>query len=192
MSRKSTRRKCRCCRKFFFPDYRNAQRQEFCKQPECRRASKGASQRRWSGKKANRDYFRGPEHVRRVQQWRKAHPGYWRKQKAGSGGSQPIEPESVNPEQRSCNVRARDEGTLQDLCLVEHPVLVGLISMITGSTLQEDIVATSRKLILRGSNILGLKIRDADQTTSSPASYDPQTIDPPGPASPSAAQLQLG
>jgi hypothetical protein len=63
--------------------------------------------------------------------------------------------------------------------------------MVTGSTLQEDIAATGRKLILRGSNILGLKIPEIDKT-STPAPHDPQTIDPPGSPPPSAAQLQLG
>lgn len=77
MSRKVIRRKCRCCRKFFTPDYRNVHHQAFCTAPDCRRASKAKSQRRWLAKSANRDYFRGADHVERVQQWRKAHPGYW-------------------------------------------------------------------------------------------------------------------
>ena len=51
--------------------------------PGCRKASKADSQRRWLQKPENRDYFRGPEHVQRVQRWREAHPGYWRRAKAG-------------------------------------------------------------------------------------------------------------
>ena len=169
MSRKQNRWKCRCCRKFFVADYRNGGRQKFCTEPDCQRASKAASQRRWTSKKANRDYFRGEHHVQRVQQWRKAHPGYWRRKNPRSGSPQSTGGQGVKPEQESCNAPRSLLGTLQDLCLTEHPAFVGLISMVTGSTLQEDIAATGRKLILRGSNILGLKIPGIDKTTSTPA-----------------------
>jgi Flp pilus assembly CpaF family ATPase len=37
----------------------------------------------------------------------------------------------------------------------ENPVFVGLISLVTGSTLQDDIAATARQLLRRGLNILG-------------------------------------
>ena len=69
--------KCLNCHELFVPDARNAKRQKYCRKPDCRKASKQASQRRWLSKPENRDYFRGPEHVKRVQEWRKAHPGYW-------------------------------------------------------------------------------------------------------------------
>ena len=74
-----TRRKCRHCGQFFRPDPRNVRHQRYCSAPACRRASKAASQRRWLAKEANRDYFRGPEHVARVRAWRAAHPGHARK-----------------------------------------------------------------------------------------------------------------
>ena len=61
-----TRRKCRHCGQLFRPDPRNVRHQRYCSAPACRRASKAASQRRWLAKAANRDYFRGPEHVARV------------------------------------------------------------------------------------------------------------------------------
>ncbi len=70
------RRKCRHCKKFFIPDPRNAKRQHYCREAPCRAASKAASQRRWLSKPENRDAFKGPEHVARVQRWRDAHPGY--------------------------------------------------------------------------------------------------------------------
>ena len=43
--------------------------------------------------------------------------------------------------------------------------------MVTGSTLQEDIVATARQLLLRGRNILGL-VQPANQSRPT---YDQQT-----------------
>lgn len=157
MNRKVTRRKCRCCRKFFFPDYRNAARQKFCSLPACRQASKVASQRRWCHKPENRDYFRGAQRVEAVRAWRKAHPGYWRQQKSRSQDPQPPEPQPVKPEQGSCNAGGSQLSTLQDVCLIQNPAFVGLISMVTGSTLPEDIATTGHNLLLRGRNILGLE-----------------------------------
>jgi hypothetical protein len=37
------------------------------------------SQKRWLQKPENQDYFRGSQNVQRVQRWRKANPGYWRR-----------------------------------------------------------------------------------------------------------------
>jgi hypothetical protein len=39
-------------------------------------ASKRASQGRWLGKPENQQYFCGPQHVSRVQAWRKGNPGH--------------------------------------------------------------------------------------------------------------------
>ena len=48
------------------------------RKPECRKASKAASQKRWLAKPENQGYFCGPKNVKRVQLWREANPGYWR------------------------------------------------------------------------------------------------------------------
>ena len=58
MSLKPKRRKCRCCSEFFFPDYRNRDRQHYCFKPACRQASKLASQRRWLRTPTDRAHFR--------------------------------------------------------------------------------------------------------------------------------------
>jgi len=50
-------RTCRCCTELFSPDYRNAKRQEYCAKPECRKASKVASQQKWLAN--NPDFFKG-------------------------------------------------------------------------------------------------------------------------------------
>jgi len=78
------RRKCLHCGQLFTPDCRNRRHQRYCAEPACRRASKAASQRRWQARPANRDYFRNPLHVQRVQDWRAHHPGYWRRGAAQS------------------------------------------------------------------------------------------------------------
>ena len=150
------RRKCRCCNHWFVPDPRTADRQRYCSAPACRHASKAASQHRWVGKHGNGDYFRGPEAVRRVQAWRARHPGYGKPKQPAAEGTQVIAEQIATPAQSSGNVPRELPRTLQEDCLTQAPAFVGRISMVTGSTLQEDIAATARQLLLRGRNILGL------------------------------------
>jgi hypothetical protein len=156
MSRSATRRKCRCCKQLFLPDPRTKGRQRFCSLEACQRASKAASQRKWLGKEGNGDYYRGPGQVERVREWRRHHPGYWRQEKRSRKRAQVVDHQPPNPVHSSCNVPREVPRTLQDECLTQTPAFVGLISMVTGSTLQEEIAATARQLLLRGRNILGL------------------------------------
>jgi hypothetical protein len=156
MSSKLARRKCRCCRDFFLPDYRNGHHQIYCSKPECRQASKRASQRRWLCQPANRDYFRGSQNTRRMQEWRQAHPGYWKRPKAPSDKTQAAPPQPLVAGSPLVTQSEQKSSTLQDVCLADHPAFIGLISMVTGSTLQEDIASTARKLEARGRDILGL------------------------------------
>jgi hypothetical protein len=188
MSDRPRRRKCRCCNEFFFPDYRNRERQHYCGKPACQHASKLATQRRWWRKPANRDYFRGPEEVARVRAWRQAHPGYWKHQAPRSGGTQAVAPQQVNPVQSSCNVPGSPLGTLQDFCLPQHPGFIGLISLITGRTLQEDIVATARRVVEQGQNILGLRLPEPRNPIAVPV-YDRQTPVASGSAAANPSQL---
>jgi len=156
MSRSATRCKCRCCKQLFLPDPRTKGRQRFCSSAACQRASKAASQRKWLSKEGNGDYFRGPGQVERVRQWRRDHPGYWRPEKRSQKRAQVVDNQLPNPVHSSGNVPRDVARTLQDECLTQTPAFVGLISMVTGSTLQEEIAATARQLLLRGRNILGL------------------------------------
>jgi len=138
---KQRRRKCRNCGDLFRPDPRNLRHQRFCSKPPCRRASKARSQRRWLAKPDNRDYFRGPENVRRVQAWRIAHPGYWRHTRFAlqeHSLTQPIETNNKSPSLAT--------SPLQELCRAQPLVLMGLIAHLTGATLQEDIASASRRL----------------------------------------------
>jgi len=151
--------RCKClhCNKLFVPDYRNRGRQRYCSTPECQLVSKQASQRQWLGQTGNGDYFRGPDHVRRVQQWRAAHPGYWKRRP----------PKLRRTLQETCppQVAAKEElpqkeapqvsrPALHDLCEVKTPLLVGLIAQFTDTALQEDIVTYTRRLIAKGQDIL--------------------------------------
>ncbi len=184
MSVKSRHRKCLHCRKLFTPDYRNGHHQRYCSDPPCRQASHWASQRRWRRKPENRDVVRGPDEVERVREWRRQHPGYWKRELASGVTTQPVEPQPVNLQQTSRNVPPSPLLPLQDVCLAQDPAFVGLISLVTGSTLREDIATTSRQLLIRGQNILGLRV--PPETT---IAYDRQTSDSPGEAPPGTQRL---
>ena len=138
------RRKCRHCGQLFRPDPRNVRHQRYCSAPVCRRASKAASQRRWLAKAANRDYFRGPEHVARVRAWRATHPGYARK-----GLSRPRalqEHSSTQPIDIHEQSDVLSAPPLQDASRAQTLVLTGLIAHLTGAALQEDIAFASLRL----------------------------------------------
>jgi hypothetical protein len=188
MSLRPKRRKCRCCSEFFFPDYRNAQRQHYCGKPACRQARKRASHRRWRRTPFGRSYFRSAENVLRVRQWRQAHPGYWKRKTPVSAGTQVVAPQQVNPVQASCNVPAPTPSTLQDFCLPQHPGFIGLISMITGRTLQDDIVRIARRVVEQGQNILGLTASESCNSKPCP-DCDRQTSAAAGPAAPGSPGL---
>lgn len=158
MSQNQKRRKCRNCNEFFYPDYRNVEHQRYCGKAACRHASKTASHRHWFSKEGNGDQHRGSANVRRVQEWRKAHPGYWRRKPPLSNGPQPVDIKPINPEQSSRNAPSALPRTLQDLCLANDPAFIGLISMFTGTTLQDDIHIITRRLVDQGRNIMGMGV----------------------------------
>ena len=188
MSLRPKRRKCRCCGEFFFPDYWNANRQHYCRKPACRQARKWASQCRWRRTPFGRSYFRGAENVERVRQWRQAHPGYWKRKPPASGDRQVVAPQQLKPVQPSCNAHSSPPGTLQDFYLPQHPGFIGLISLITGRTLQNDIVPIARRVVEQGQNILGLTLPEPRQQHPCPG-YDRQTSAPGG--SPAANPRKL-
>ena len=129
-------RRCKClhCKMLFMPDYRNRGRQKYCSTPECRQASQRARQERWLSKPENQDHFRGAENVQRVQEWRKANSGYWKR----------------SPRQR---IR-----TLQDACSAQPASIQEIAPValpeVCPSTLQDDIVLFVRRLIAKGQDIL--------------------------------------
>ncbi len=153
MRRPLTKRKCKHCKTFFDPDPRSAGRQRYCSQPECRKASKANSQRRWQQQPHNRDYFKGPTHVERVRQWRKDNPGYWRRQRsrAPEALQDALEPQEVQKQRLGESFRAE---VLQDTFFMQSTVFIGLIAHLSGLSLQDDIEATTRKLQQLGRDIL--------------------------------------
>jgi hypothetical protein len=188
MAKHSRKRKCKNCNVFFPPNPRNAWHQEYCQKPECRKASKAASQKKWLAREENQHYFRGSENVQRVQEWRRANPGYWRPnppkeqeplqdlviEKAEQNPS--VEPPEISPPQ----------SPLQDLVIAQPLVLIGLTGQMTGSTLQDDIAFAARRLQQLGADILNGPIQNKGGNHDSKASHLSRAY-PKGPPS-----IQLG
>ncbi len=165
MEKRNKKRKCPCCKEYFILEPRNAWHQEYCRKPECRKASKTASQQRWLQKKENKDYFRGSANVQRVQKWRKAHPGYWRKKAScNKNALQDLLPEKT--EQKQPVTSTFESSALQDFLSPQPAVLIGLIAQITGTTLQDDIAISASRLRQLGNDILNFKGGEHDTKTS--------------------------
>jgi hypothetical protein len=149
--------KCQHCGEFFQADARNRARQRYCRKAPCRKASKAESQRRWLKKDGNSAYFRDADNVARVQAWRKAHPGYWRRcRRVRADALQDILIAQAPAEQREAG---QDDGrALQDILTAQSPVVVGLIAHLAGTTLQEDIARMTRRLHCRGRAVLGTDV----------------------------------
>lgn len=125
--------KCLNCNGKHRCDPRNRGRQSYCSKPECRKASKAASQRRWLARPENENYFRGADACERVRRWRAAHPGYWRNKKpAGEVALQEAcKPQPVETEQLTAPAPA---FALQEALFTQPALLVGLISVVTSQS----------------------------------------------------------
>ena len=180
---KPTSHPCKClhCRQLFVPDYRNRGRQQYCATPVCRQASKRARQQRWLRKPANRLYFRDAENVQRVQEWRQAHPGYWKRSPRPAARTLQDAcpaPAPVNPGPQALPAPALPDPcpcTLQDVCRVQTPLLVGLVAKLTDCTLQDDIVLQMRGLVAKGQDFLDQPSR---RVLSTNHTYDNKQTDP--------------
>ncbi|MEJ2101921.1 MAG: hypothetical protein P8X68_18395 [Desulfobacterales bacterium] len=182
----SGRCKCQNCHDFFFPDARNAKRQQYCLKVECRRASKKASQRKWLDKPENQDYFRGPDNVKRVQLWRRAHPGYWRRKPVAKQIALQ-DPLICQPIENTADSHRLPVTALQDLLTAQPFVLLGLIANFTGTALQDDIDLTLRRL-----QQLGRDIAHQYTTCSQGGLYGVKVSDPAPTRTTGAAAVQLG
>ena len=182
----SGQRKCLCCAEFFDLDHRNRERQRYCSNADCRRASKAASHATWLAKPQNIDYFRDPLHVARVQAWRAAHPGYSRGKARKPAALQDTLITQVTEDIEECSIRgelaeAAGATALQDLLNAPSPVLAGLIAHLFEVTLQDDMAAATRRLVQLGHDVIN-RSRDEDNQASAA----------PRAAAPGARAVQLG
>jgi hypothetical protein len=125
-----------------------AVRQRYCQNPECRKASKASSQQKWLQKPENQDYFKGPLNTQRVVQWRKQHPGYWRRSKRRHALQDRLNTQASEIDKDNADF------ALQDLLNSQPAVILGLISNLIGSALQDDIAQTLRRMQQSGQDIL--------------------------------------
>ena len=147
------RKRCCNCKRLFVPDHRNRDRQKYCNTPECRKASKATSQKKWLRKPENKNYFKGPVNTQRVKEWRKRNPGYWRR--SGTNKENALQ-DSLNGQVTYINKNTRDFAgiALQDFLTAQPTVLIGLISKFIGSSLQDDIARTILLMQQSGQDIL--------------------------------------
>ena len=170
-------RKCLCCNEMFHPDARNRRHQRYCAKDACRKASKAARQARWLAKPENQNYFRGSANCERVRQWRLAHPGYSRRKTAcrrdalqDVSNPQPVENKS--------SITSCTASPLQDVLLMQPALIVGLISIVTGHALQDDIAASARVFLNRGRDILRMARGSPDPPHENQAHPVPRTAAP--------------
>ena len=177
---------CLFCGVFFEPDARNRGRQRYCWAPDCKHASKAASQSLWLARPENSGYFRDPVHVARVQLWRAAHPGYGRgRRRSGRALQDPLVVQVADSTEQSNDRTERPapppEPALQDSWSTLAPALAGLIAHLFEVTLQEDMASTTRHLVQRGHDLI-----------NGIGHEDRQTFAAPRAAAPSATAVQLG
>lgn len=169
------------------PERRNWWHQKYCAKPECRKESKAQSQGRWLSKPENRDAFRGSANVERVRQWRAKNPGYWKRPAKTCGTLQEVLP--LQPSEPQQLAITTSQAPLQDFVVSQDPLVLGLISHLVDSPLQEVVEKAALRLLQKGQSILdmrfGMKPKGhtyADKETSSMRAAAAQ----------SAAAVQLG
>jgi len=139
--------KCLHCKKFFLSDPRNGRRQKYCSEEVCQQASRRVAQAKWRASSKGRDYFKGEVHVRRVQDWR-------RKRQEQARGQEVLLQDYCASEVTEGQEDKCKAVVLQDYCLERDPLIIGLISQISG-VLQDDIEPTIKRLHSQGQMILG-------------------------------------
>lgn len=91
--------------------------------------------------------------MERVRRWRAANPGYWRKKQPPQQDALQeiyIEQSPVVEE----DALEASGSALQEIFSAQPALIVGLISVLTGHALQEDIAASARIFQSRGEDIL--------------------------------------
>ncbi len=187
MNEKIQKKKCRHCRCLFVPDHRNRKQQTYCQKDLCRKASKKASQRKWLSKPENKDYFRSPDNVERVQKWREDTPEYWKRTKPSTALQDLLTSQPAEYKENNSQINARPQTrALQDLLMAQSPVIIGLIYNLTGSALQDDIANTLLRMQQFGQEIL------FSQTREQGGDHDCKKSNSKTKNSENTQQLQLG
>ncbi len=135
------------------PDVRHFNDQKYCFAPACRKASKKASHQQWLMSDKGVEYRDPEENKRRVREWRKAHPEYW-KRKA------PLNADALQYMKVVQGVDVKEDTNglavpaLQEMTFSQRALTVGLIASLTGCALQETIEKSCDNFVLLGLDIL--------------------------------------
>jgi hypothetical protein len=145
--RKQTRR-CAHCGHRFSINPRVGRRHRYCAKPSCAAIRQTKARKRWLKRNGGRKYFRGAQNTDRVRTWRKKNPRYSRR------------------ESRIQRTRRNDFAlgkslssalryvALQDMIDTHLALKIGIISHLSGATLQDTIAKEIRRLTLLGHAIL--------------------------------------
>ena len=90
-----------------------------------------------------------------MRQWRQGHPGYWKRPAKAPGTLQ-----DVLPFQAADNVslaKTTSPAPLQDFVASQDPLLLGLISHLIDSPLQEVVEQTTLRLLQKGRDLLDMR-----------------------------------
>jgi hypothetical protein len=169
------------------PSRRNWWHQKFCTKPECRKASKVESQRRWLSKPGNQDHFCGSANVERVRQWRDKNPGYWKRPARASSTLQEVVPAQVAEDK--VVAEKTSSPPLQDFVASQDPLVLGLISHLIDSPLQENVEQATLGLLQKGRNFLDMR---SGMKSKENTNEDKETSALCGTASKGATPVQLG
>jgi len=141
-------RRCAHCGHRFIVNPRSARRHRFCRKPDCVQASRASARRRWLRKNGGRKYFEGRDNAERVRLWRRRNPRYWLRESRVK---------SIREARFRLTKRlaaALRFVALQDSIDTQLALKIGIISHVTGATLQDSIARQLRCLMLRGNAIL--------------------------------------
>lgn len=144
------KRNCCHCKKLYRPNKYNHDRQSYCLKDECQKARSRKNRLNWKSREENRDYFKGPWNVDRVKEWRAKNFGYWKR----SGGKKPLQTAAIS--EHTGNERDT-KNALQTVDSTQLFLITGLISHITGDTLQAAVLKKANYFILKGQNLLNQK-----------------------------------
>jgi hypothetical protein len=186
----------------FTPCRSAADRQRHCSKPECQRARKAANNRAFG--KRNPDYWRGQYNVERTRQWRREHPGYWRREghnggpgRAALAGRGPENRSALQAELLTQVVDGMLVAVRNDVCALQAvsawhlAVMQGLASHLTGCALQAELGSVLNAWYDRGTHVGAAPPVNPHQPKEPNVDETPATA-LSGPVPADAGELQLG
>ena len=100
-------------------------------------------------------------------------PGYWRKKDELQDSLNVQRQENKEKNNNKTPAESQNPLPLQDSLNLQHPLIIGLLAILTGHTLQDDIANTSARIIQSGLDIL------SEQQNARGGQHAHQTDHPP-------------